>query len=197
MGGFFLIILNIASGALSFYLVNKFPPGGLFKMALFNSLYLFGMVIINVIIAKIGRIIKKEDIEWRDYINWLTVGNIIAVVVYCVIDIGLDNKFDFIFSTIILVIFMEMIPAWIIMMVASDPESSGDSDTCKYNINTNNSPKEKSFDYNVKTSDVKDNFGNVVGKVRTTSYEDKYGGFETKEILDEFGIKKGEIHTWK
>ena len=193
MGGFFQVVFNIAGGALSFYLVNKFPPGGLFKMALFNSLYLFGMVIINVIIAKIGRIIKK-DIEWRDYINWLTVGNIIAVVIYCINDIGLDNKFDFIVSTIIIVILMEIIPAWIIMMIANGEGASGSLDTYNYN---NSSRNEKSFDYNIKTSDIKDNFGNVVGKVRTTSYEDKYGGFETKEILDNFGIKKGEIHTNK
>lgn len=73
--------------------------------------------------------------------------------------------------------------------------------TYDYDLNTsnnsNNSRNEKSFDFDIKTSYVKDNFGNVVGKVQTTSYGDKYGGFEKKEVLDNFGNKQGEVDTYK
>lgn len=72
---------------------------------------------------------------------------------------------------------------------------TGYTPTTSTNTNTNNS--DKSFDFDVKTSYVTDNFGNVIGKTQTTSYGDKYGGFEKKEILDNFGNKHGEIDTYK
>lgn len=65
------------------------------------------------------------------------------------------------------------------------------------NSSRNNNQPEKSFDFDIKTSYVTDNFGNIVGKVQTTTYEDKYGGFEKKEMLDNFGNKKGEVDTYK
>ena len=65
------------------------------------------------------------------------------------------------------------------------------------NSSRNNNQPEKSFDFDIKTSYVTDNFGNIVGKVQTTTYEEKYGGFEKKEMLDNFGNKKGEVDTYK
>lgn len=74
--------------------------------------------------------------------------------------------------------------------------SSSTGYTPTINTNTNNNSN-KSFDFDIKTSYVTDNFGNVIGKTQTTSYGDKYGGFEKKEIYDNFGNKQGEIDTHK
>ena len=63
---------------------------------------------------------------------------------------------------------------------------------------TNNNQSNKSFDFNSKTTYIRDQYGNVTGTAKTYSYSDKYGGFENTEIRDSFGNKTGEIkeHKW-
>ena len=62
---------------------------------------------------------------------------------------------------------------------------------------TSSKQTSNSFDFNSKTTYIRDQFGNVTGTAKTYSYNDKYGGFENTEIRDNFGNKKGEIKEYK
>lgn len=55
--------------------------------------------------------------------------------------------------------------------------------------------KSPSFDY--RTTEYRDNFGNVVGKSTTTTYSDKYGEISTTEYKDNIGNPTGKSTTYK
>ena len=55
--------------------------------------------------------------------------------------------------------------------------------------------KKASFDY--RTTEYKDEFGNVVGKATTTTYSDKYGEIATTEYKDNMGNSTGKSTTYK
>ena len=54
-----------------------------------------------------------------------------------------------------------------------------------------------SFDFDMKTTYIKDQYGNVTGTAKTVSYIDKYGGYKSTEVRDNLGNKQGEIKTHK
>lgn len=135
--------------------------------------------------------IKKFGEESPEGIEAAKIANVINIV--CGIILGI------IAIGVIIAIIKVLFGKSKLLDDSSDIHSYG---TYDYDINTNNSSnnnqnKKSSFDFDIKTSYVTDNFGNVVGKVQTTSYGDKYGGFEKKEILDNFGNKQGEVDTYK
>jgi hypothetical protein len=43
---------------------------------------------------------------------------------------------------------------------------------------------------------MKDQFGNITGTADTVSYSDKYGSWETTEFKDNFGNVKGKIDKY-
>lgn len=55
--------------------------------------------------------------------------------------------------------------------------------------------KKASFDY--RTTEYKDEFGNVVGRATTTTYSDKYGEIATTEYKDNMGNSTGKSTTYK
>lgn len=64
--------------------------------------------------------------------------------------------------------------------------------TKDYGNTEGNSP-----DIDMKTTYIKDQYGNVTGTAKTVSYSDKYGGYKSTEVRDNFGNKQGEIKTHK
>lgn len=118
------------------------------------------------------------------------------------IAIGIDIVCGIILGILAIVLLKEIIDI-LSGKMEKEMNNMASSDSYDYDIDIdtnssrNNNQPEKSFDFDIKTSYVTDNFGNIVGKVQTTTYEDKYGGFEKKEMLDNFGNKKGEVDTYK
>ena len=121
------------------------------------------------------------------------------------IAIGIDIVCGIILGILAIVLLKEIIDilSGKINILSGKKDNMASSSSYDYDIDIdtnssrNNNQPEKSFDFDIKTSYVTDNFGNIVGKVQTTTYEDKYGGFEKKEMLDNFGNKKGEVDTYK
>lgn len=56
---------------------------------------------------------------------------------------------------------------------------------------------EKSPSFDFRTTEYKDEFGNVVGKATTTTYSDKYGEIATTEYKDNMGNSTGKSTTYK
>lgn len=57
--------------------------------------------------------------------------------------------------------------------------------------------KEKSPSFDFRTTEYRDEFGNVVGKATTTTYSDKYGEIATTEYRDNMGNSTGKSTTYK
>lgn len=128
--------------------------------------------------------IKKYGAESPEGIEAVKIANGINIV--CGIILGV----------IALIIVIYIIKALLGKVDLKD-KSSGYTGNYSLDNYYSNSKGKSSFDFDVKTTYIKDQFGNVTGTAKTYSYGDKYGGFENTEIRDNFGNKQGEIKTHK
>ena len=129
--------------------------------------------------------IKKYGAESPQGIEAANIANILSIVCGSILGI----------IALIVVVYIIRILIGKFQLEA-DRASHISSYTPEYDTSSNQSSN--SFDFNSKTTYIRDQYGNVTGTAKTYSYSDKYGGFENTEIRDSFGNKTGEIkeHKW-